>query len=213
MIRDNQVQLKCCSRKFYDHKYKDSIFLAIIFNLYQNKYQHIQEQDQSDNCGNGKFPFNALCQEIAGNLNGDGSALIASGVQTGGDLEEKSKEGPPGPQGDQGSQCAKGDNGVTGATGAQGSKGDTGPAGTGCENAVRIHDTSDKWIGTTCDNRHFGVEGYAQAQGFPATPKTPPNTYDAHENTRTDNNIVNGLDVCVPGLPLSAPEHTPPGPG
>ena len=43
-----------------------------------NHRKHSQEQDQSDDCGNGKFPFNALCQEIAGNLNGDGSALIAS---------------------------------------------------------------------------------------------------------------------------------------
>ena len=44
-----------------------------------NHRKHNQEQSQTEDCGNGKFPFNALCQELAGNLNGDGSALIVPG--------------------------------------------------------------------------------------------------------------------------------------
>jgi Collagen triple helix repeat (20 copies) len=141
---------------------------------------------------------------------GPQGATGATGAQ--GATGPQGPAGPTGPQGATGATGAQGPQGVAGPTGAtgpqgpQGVQGPQGPAGESCADSVRIHDNAARWWGTTSDGDHFFVEGFPNPglDNFPDEPGSP-NTY-SRDPPDPQVDWVTGLDVCVPGLPGSAPQ-------
>jgi uncharacterized protein (TIGR01732 family) len=51
------------------------------------EYKKTEAASLANNCGNGIFLFNVLCQNLESQIRGDGNAVNIIGVQTGGEFE------------------------------------------------------------------------------------------------------------------------------